>query len=482
MTTDEADDELIVGRDWPHRRLSQRGWVLIIALAVLAGVGWYALRPSPPLVVTYMGIRVDNSAQLVTQGDAAFASYAHENHGAISAHSRCYFDRVGGAVRTDVSAALYCGPVLFYRGAAPALFLPFTLSPLGSTGGARITLMLTPTPTPGQPVNLRRGANLERPDGRSPPRGADGLNPPGPPPAPANLLVQVDRADLPTIQAIPHPALVGGLVFDFVLDASGFVAQYGRDASTKSAPAGQRLLAFALHVTDGEATGAAYQTGTPQVGLSVDDGAVRSLTLVIPSQDNGQTDTTVYAVAAVSVGARSVDLVVSELDVTQRVSVLTGAPAPGNIEILQRPFADRLLNHAVNGTLIATVTSEGHTFTADVRVEVDGAYLGYFAQAGSWHANGPNRALLTVTVCFRATSPYLNGEPGSCWPVGAGAVSFTPGSGGLPIRALDEGGDITFDVPASLTTGVLTIGGSGTAEGVTVRFTGRLSARIAFGP
>ena len=453
------------------------------AIAFAATATWYATRHvhKPALVVTLAGRPVDNAAAVIGHADAELAAFARTHHGTLSARSRCYFDRVGGHANTDVGEHLFCGPVLFHGGTSTAPYLRYLVAPDSDTTATRpIDLAAATTPDSTTPAALPPGAHLVRPDRRSPPPGADGLIPPPPAPAPDNVMAWMASADAPNLQAMPTTAIIGSLNIEVHLEASGQIASYGRGMDALSAPPGQTLHAFRLRLLGGEAVEPA--DAPPLLGLSIDGGALRPIPQNVDANSNGDPNgVSRVLVAAMPNTTRTVELVVTDAGITQRMSLLTGVIAPGNIRVLQRPYASRLAKPSPPVSIRATITGAGATRTTQLTVQLDNASLDYFAPYGSGRASGPTRALLSVAICLR--SPDLIGQDnaaGACRPYDSADFSVTP-TDEQPVRAhLYPGGFTAVDVPATFTTGTLTIRGSESlGDGTTLNLQ-PCTLRIAF--
>ena len=468
LCTDAMVEEEVVsgGSRRRFRKVGLRSWAVLVALAALATIGIrYLNRPDQALLVTFDGSTVDNVAEVIDGTDAAFVRYIADHHGARSRHARCYFDRVGGRVGTDVAPDLFCGPALFYRGAAPAMFLRYALSPPSGPVHGHVRLHVTSDPASTRLERLPAAAHLERPDGRALPSGADGVIAPPPPPAPLDAFVRVKSSDLPRLPVAPDTAIIGSRDIQVVLKASGVIPYYGHGAGARSAPRGEKLQAFQLQMTQGDVILDSIEHG-PEIGLAVNGGPVRPVPFSIDLFDiqYSASETNRYLVAAVSADARSVDLVVTDAGVTQRLSVLDGTAAAGNIVILARS-PKYLYGHESSAmTAFASVNANGARSTARLGMQISAPRLGYYSPYGPQHASQPDRALLNVTIDY--VSPQLPCPGSSCGRAfDARNLTLLP-SGGQPVRAYDIGGSgyAVFDVPASFRTGTVTVAGSTKTE------------------
>jgi hypothetical protein len=469
--TDHLDDasiveELVIGRRHPRRHAGPRSWAAVLVVAALAATGvWYFGRSDHhKLVVTYAGNTVDNATEALSRADAAFVSFTRARYGARSAGAGCYFDRIGGQARTDVSPNLYCGPVLFYGGAAPALYLRYAMQPSGAAGHGHTTLNVAPQPVSATPERLPTEARLERPDGRTAPKGTAGLVAPPPPPTSFGALVRVRATDIPSLPRAAATSIIGTRDLQITLKASGVIPYYGHGVRARSAQRGEKLLAFRLDIEQGDVTGE-DSVDPISLGLAVDGGPPRPLPFSIDVFDiQYSAAITRYVVAAVPAHARSVDLVAADAGITQRMSLPDGTLGRGNIAVLARDGADRFGTASAARTALARIEANGTRFTGPLDMEVSTPYLGYYSQYGPQHAAGIDRALLNLPIYYKPAELACPGS--SCGALfGAQNLTLVP-TGGRPIRARDLGGGVTvFDVPASFRTGVVTVAGSAKEPG-----------------
>jgi len=123
--------------------------------------GWLRPASGTPVgltrpIVTYAGSTVDNTAGVLARTDAAFVSYTRDHHGR-SQHTRVLLRPGRSQARTDVSPNLFCGPVLFYGGAAPAMYLRYAVSPSGTRVNGHLRLSVANQPYPAKPVRIPAG-------------------------------------------------------------------------------------------------------------------------------------------------------------------------------------------------------------------------------------------------------------------------------------------------------------------------------------
>ena len=449
------EEALEVGSTRRTRRLGLLGQAIVLVAALAAGGAWYLTRPASKPTFSFGGKTIDNAAKVITRADNALVRFTRTQHGALSTHAGCYFNRVGTTTRTDVAQDVYCGPVLFFGGRAPEMYLQFPLAPSGRAAArGHLKLDVGARPVSATPDRLPRHAKLVRPDQRAAPIGADGLLTPKPPPAARDLILRVHPAELPALPGMPDTAAIISRNIDIRLRGSGVLPYFGSGGHARSAFPGQKLLAVALEVTDGDTDYLINALRQPTIDLVVDGGAARPLPLALIPNYNAM-DLGRFLVLGVPANASDVELVVRDAGVTQQLSLLTGVQGKDNIKILQRPYGDRISDVGDDRYLTGQVTIDGKTTTADVELSVDQLILGYFSFYGPEHASGPDRALLTVAMCARV--PSLNtGTTSACFPLDGTNVVLTP-KGGTPIRARQLHGQYVYEVAASFTRGTLTI-------------------------
>jgi hypothetical protein len=430
----------------------------VVAVALVAGLvtgGWWLfLRGGPSL--TFQGHPIANPARVLSTAETNLKTVASGRHGVTANDSRCYFavpkSPAAGAKKTDVDSELRCGPVLFVDGDASQSYLNFGLTNSATSG----TASLTPSAKPqaDTPAALPTEFQLKRPDGKTPPSGSGGLKPPAPPAAAKDALVSADIGSQ-AVPAAPASAVMGSLTGGISLANLGPVTRYGKGDAARSAPSGQKLIAFktaGAQGNDGDSTDL-----TSKATVIVDGGAAQAL----PAR------TAAYYVVAVPADAKTVALTLVDSGITQSLSLLDGKPGSGNIAVLARKnrtvdvtatvpftftyspevgFAD-----GTGGTSQTATASFTHADLSYIQADVDGGT--------SVTASSPSTAILFLELSYTGTKD--KGEYG--FP--ASLVTFTP-SGGAAVAAKNIAGAtkdfLVFEVPAGLTTGTITIGGTAT--------------------
>ena len=137
-------DEYASGRARPGRRSLVIGAILAVAVAVTGVVLAVDQPKQAPLAVTWNGTAVDAAQKTIDAADKLFRAYVRANGGASTKVSRCYFTRVNQA-SDDVAQALFCGPVLFADGRAPAVYLAYDTHP-SVLPDQHVELTVKPTP------------------------------------------------------------------------------------------------------------------------------------------------------------------------------------------------------------------------------------------------------------------------------------------------------------------------------------------------
>jgi len=461
QATDASDVEVLDGGDRSVvRRLVLA--VVVIAAVVAAGV-WYDSRPAPhhPLAVTFGGNTVSNAGALLTQADALFTSYVRVHGGAVSKHGDCFYNRVGGTSKSDVASDIYCGPVLFFLGKAPALYMRFALSSVGVPGNGTVLLNVALQPETPITVALPNASQLERPDGLKAPVGADGVVAPGPPPAPTKSVIQVTAADLPKLTPAPTSASIVSTSIAAQLVRSGFVPQFGRGVRTMRPAAGYKSLAFELHLTSGDFGPPGAADLLPRLQAVVDGVTRIPIPLILDQDSLDQFDSTEFLVASVPLAARTIVLDISDNGIDQTMSLLDGSLGANNIAVYQRSADVRYQDYNLGDSISARITFGGGTTTGTYPIQLLNGNLDYFAPGDIRHASGVDRAYLNLYVCSTAVAlTEEQGEPNSCFPLGPSLLTLTP-TGGVATAPTVFGPDnYVFDVPADFTSGTLTVRGT----------------------
>ncbi|TWH74552.1 hypothetical protein JD78_03096 [Modestobacter roseus] len=227
------------------------------------------------------------------------------------------------------------------------------------------------------------------------------------------------------------------------------------DAARRPAE-GQRFLAVRFTVEPGEGRSAT----PPALSYQVPGAAPVPVApaLVAPGS-------TVEAVVAVPADATQADLVVLDDGLEQRLSLVDGAPGPGNVQVLAR--TQRTAEVGASRETDALFSAPGRVpATFPVTVRLDAATLQWFAGPdGSVRPRDPARAYLVLDV----TMALPEGEPGAV-PVDLLTLVLPDGTRrpGVDLTRSADRVLAAFDVPAGFTTGEVAVRGRATfPDGVT---------------
>ena len=411
----------------------------MVALAVGSFV---VLRDTAP-DLQWEGEGIDEPETTLEDAEQAVEALVDDRHGALHDDSRCYFSLPEDEDVKDVADHVRCGPVLFVDGDADEPYLSFPLTPSEEDGD--LLLVVGERPVTPEPSALDAGERLARPDGGEPPEGNGGLEPPDPPPAAEDALAAVDLGPS-SIGTPPDGAVIGSLNASYDVTALATIDRYGAGDDARQAADGHQLIAFQVSKGLGELLPAARN---PTVDVQIDDDEPRSVTNII----GGDTPVVVSAPE----GAESVDLVVTDGTIEQRISLLDGTPGADNLKVLTRNNRSQVLNvvHQVRGTASDVFGSGPATGT----ITVESVHLDWFLREDpSKRPSGGDKAYLV---------PLLNYN----W------AEITPSDGGLTDQAFSlelYGGStisavnlssqpdqvlVAFEVPADFTTGTIHIRG-----------------------
>jgi hypothetical protein len=431
-------------RRTPRRR---RPALIAACAGVIAGgviAGWFALHKSSSSSLTFHGKKVDDPAGTLRRAEKSLDALVVSRHGAKSVDTRCYFaipaNPPKDAKKTDVDGALRCGPVLFVDGNPARAYLSFPVTAIAAGKGA---VRLTPAARPisDEPGPAPVGLVFRRPDKLTPPLPA-GLAVPAPPPAQPDTLVAADLGNQ-TLRAAPGDALMVSLRGGVHLTEVGSVDRYGTGDHARSAPPGQRLIAFTYTPVPGQV--ANIPPPATQLGISTGGGPVRRLPAVHGTQ-----------AVVVAVPAKGQAAIVLNADgVRQTLALPSGKPGPSNLAVLRRNRIDAAL--AVNKPITISFARPGNVISLAGRVTVTRALLGYWTDDGTHHASGSGRALLWMDLRFHA--PHQRTATG----IDAPLLRLTPvGGRSITAKDVDPGKAVfaVFEVPATFTRGTVTITGT----------------------
>jgi hypothetical protein len=303
-----------------------------------------------------------------------------------------------------------------------------------------------------EPLDPEPGARpdpdlLRRPDGGSPPEGSGGVAVPEPVRAEPGLRTTGPLAGV-GFTAPEGLARLSGPAAAVTITGLARPERVGAGDVARRPAEGEQFLAVTYRVDAGEGT-------SPEVP---------SFSYEVPGADPIPVDpallapgTTVTELLSVPAGTGAADLVVRDAGLEQRLSLLTGAPGPDNVEVLGR--VNRRVELGATAELDGLAGGpSGRLAPLRFTVAMGAAQLRYFAGAGTAKVpGGPDRAFLVV----EATMAPAGGTPVAVPPA---MLSLT-----LPDGTVVPGVDLAddpavvqpaFDVPGTFTDGVLGVGGS----------------------
>ncbi|MDT4931443.1 MAG: hypothetical protein QOF92_4310 [Pseudonocardiales bacterium] len=451
----------------PAPRRRQRGPVVLafIAVAVVAAglITWLVWPSNNPPSLTYQGKEIAAAGDVLKTAENNVNALVAERHGAKNADTRCYYAQpetpASGAKKTDIDDNLRCGPVLFIDGDRNSTYLRVPLTSTAS--GSKVTLDSQKSLSGISPAAVGTTFKLVRPDGKSAPAGNGGLDVPKPPAAQKNVLTvaPIDSASAPP--AIGNARMVGKDT-KVTLEAAGEVPRYGKSDDARSAPAGQKLLAFQLSYGSGAVSGA----GAARARVSIDGGASRAVPETSGSDE--------YAIVAVPTTGTAV-LQLTDAGYTQTLTLPGGKAGSKNIAVLARNHRTAYIGtsaavpiHLSNGNGSANVT-----FQATLSfVSLDFWIPGHENQ----HPIGPGNAILSLRLSYTDSS-----NPGSSYGFDPQLLRLTLPSGRVLQARNVAGGDKisdVFEVPGDYSHGTLQITGTENVDGITVQVTSPKSFKV----
>jgi len=434
------------------------GIVVVLVAGGLAGAYFTVLKKSPA-AYTFNSKTVEQPEAALQQAETATAALVQSRHGTQGQDLRCYYalpaTPAKGTKKSDVDQTVWCGPVLFVDGDPAAEYLQYTLT--STVDGSKVTLQASSDPVSQTPSALAKNTTFKRPDGNTPPAGPGGLTAPAPPPADADLLIATTDIGSQTVPSAPAGAVIGSINGGIRLTTLGPITRYGAGDDARGAPTGQKLIAFQLDAgydLDGNTSSLISSTK-----VVVGSGSGREL----PTSCGGST---CYYLLAVPTDAPSADLVLSDGGHRQTLSLLTGKPGGGNLAVLARAHRSSSVSKTFsmpvrfNQTVGFPDGASGSSVT--YKVTIDGASLDWTPPGHpKSKPSKPGNALLYIDVSY--TDPHNPGDTFGLDPV---LMKFTPKGGStITSKNIATSKDRifnVFEVPASLTSGTLTISGTAT--------------------
>jgi hypothetical protein len=424
---------------------------VVVVLAVAAGAAWYLLRPDKPKL-TFAGKDIQDASKVLDSAETTMSALVKERHGASSDSTRCYFavpkHPSGAAKKTDVDSHLRCGPVLFVDGDPNAQYLQYLLT--SAPAGDSVALTVAPQPSSPNPSPIG-DFDLKRPDGKGPPAGIGGLTVPAPPAAERDVFTTSDLGPVTTPAASAATALMVGRDTGVKLVSAGYVARYGSGDEARSAPAGERLVAFKISQLDGD-LGA--QSMWSELTVAVEGKSPQPV-----PQPESASDFEVIAVPA----STPAQLTLTDGGYSQTLSLPDGRPGSTNLAVLARKNRDATVNKSlpVPISLSSGSASRATTFTTTLTsVNLDF----WSTKKPTLHASAPDKALLTIDMTF-TSAVFGSGTFG--FPTALLALKL-PSGATVKAQNVAPAGSIlnVFEVPANITTATIVATGTETEEGV----------------
>jgi hypothetical protein len=430
--------------------------MVLILTGVVAVVLAVEFRRHSGSSFTFDGRPIEHPDRVLAAAEATVQAAIADKPNVHTADTHCFFavpHQVGGGRRLpNVDRTAYCAPVLLVDSLTGQPFIRVGLH--GQTHGKGERVTVDGLPSSLATVAFPAGTDLIRPDGRQLAASITDLKPPIPPPAPANVFVTADALGTSSAALADLPTQMGGFEGGLSLTHAGQVQRYGSGAAARSAPVGQRLLAFAVNISY---SGSGAKPPTLDWGVAVDGGALRPAPRPTASG--------LYRVIAVPTTAHTVDLVLRSREITQTLSLLTGRPGLQNLAVLARKNWLDPVRKVGDVTLLYAGADSPQPSRA--HITVSGAFLEYWAggAATDKHPQRRDHAYLDVGITYTQT---INGRTRGPFAFPPGLLTLTR-HGGLAAHPIDLAAGIpalrskiynVFDVPAQFTTGAITIGGT----------------------
>jgi Protein of unknown function (DUF2510) len=429
---------------------------LVVVLAVAAGAVWYLLRPDKPKF-TFAGKDIKDASQVLDRAGSNVSALVKQRHGTSSGSTRCYFalpkHPSGEAKKTDVDSHMRCGPALFVDGDPNAQYLQYLITPTSAGDSVELSVGGQPSNPNPSPIG---DFDLKRPDGKSPPSGAGGLTVPAPPAAERDVFTTSDLGPVPTPATSAETAVMVGRDTGVKLVSAGYVPRYGSGDEARSAPAGERLIAFRVTELDGD-------LGAESMWDELTVAIPGKTPQKVPQSDTGS-DYEVIAVPA----STTAQLTLTDGGYTQTLSLPDGKPGSQNLAVLTRQHREVTVNstQGVSMTLSSGGVSRSDTFTTTLT----GVDLDFWSsKKPTLHASTPDHALLTIDMTF--TSAVLGSDTFG-FPTGLLALKLPSGTTVKAQNVATAGSVLNvFEVPANLTSATIVATGAETEEGITFTVT-----------
>lgn len=458
----------------PPRKRRRTGLIVGLAAAFLV----VAIGATAVLVVllsgpdvTWQGDSVVRPEETLVAAESAMRAEVTRRAGAMNDQSRCWFSRPVDREGDDVDF-VRCGPVVFVDGDPGQPWLRYALRAEQRDDGTHLVPVVEPEESQ-TPQRLGDGEELVRFDDADVPSGSAGLTAPPPPPAEPDL-VEFVGADAVEPADTPEPRNLRGWDSGVLVSPYGEVERFGRGDDARRPADGHVFVAAQVRATSGDGSGYTRDTNVTESGPAV-------ISVKIGTRDVPLTELTgadQIVVLSVPQDEKAVDLVITDRDLTQSISLLTGTPAPTNPAVLARESPMQELGPGggpvrVRQSKPGFITEE-HTCT----LTVYSARLTWFGgpDARTVPAD-PAKAYLRLV----ATCDWDSGEPQSGLEAELQQLVLPDGT---TIAAVDLNPDPerlwpAFEVPADLTTATVKVAGSYVApNGVTVEIVSGLDVAI----
>ena len=442
----------------PPPRKRRGRLIAIAAVVVLAAAGlvtWLAWPSDDAPALTYAGKAIDHPERVLTSAESKLTDYVKSRHGAQNAQTRCYFEQpntpASSAKKTDIAPHLACGPVLFVDGDTSKAYLSVALA--GDASAKKATLTLPSQLTDLEPQAAPAAVKLSRPDGATVPTGTGGLKVPHPPATAKDIVTTVTLGPTPAPKSVTGARMVGRTT-GLVLTAAGEIPRYGSGDEARSAPPGQKLMAFQADTVAGDVT----DVGTGGATIVIDGGTSKPM----PGTSGGDE----WIVVAVP-EASSAKLRLDDGGFSQTLSLPDGKPGAENLAILAR--SHRQAPAVKSTTVKASISNGSASASLSLHARMHWARVDFWAPGNtSVHAPDGRHALFTSDLTY--TDPD---QPGHVFGFEPALVRLRLPNGQLikPRNVAKKKNKIynVFIVPAGFTSGTLVVSGSERFSGVTLR-------------
>lgn len=436
--------------DQPHptpARTRKRKPLIIAGVAVLAvaaGLTTWLVWPDDEPSITYNGKEIASANDTLSKAENALKDAVDKRHGVENDQTRCYFakpkDQPSGAKQSDVEKALRCGPVLFVDGEKSAAYMRVSLNE--SDSGEKVSLEAPEDVSSIQPAALGNDVELIRPDGKTAPDGDGGLSVPKPPPAAKDSVTAATLGPTAAPKSLSDAVMVGKYTKVTVTRAAE-IQRYGIGDDARSAPTGQKLIAFQLTYGSGDVTSASSSDAV-DAQLVVDGGTPKDL----PDAPDDS-----YIVAAVP-SSGTAQILLDDGGFKQTLSLPDGKPGSDNIAVLRRSGRSGVIGKTVTVPIALSRGSSRGSVKFPTTATI--ASLDFWAPGDtSVHASSPKNAILSVKINYRFEGDTY------AYPANMLRIKLAGGKY-AKARDLAAGNKIynVFEVPATFTRGSLQILGS----------------------